>query len=157
MAPDHAGVVTGETPPERLRMIITPGLLPRTVQLCTLDRAIRASRRGGSSRPGRLEASSPRRPGGGEWYSAPSRSPAAVLLRQRSLTASVRHDDETAELKRRLDTWHDPIPGALYEEWSRPGIAGHTHPVGPTPYKRREGSHVDPDGNVIRFGSPIEE
>ena len=46
---------------------------------------------------------------------------------------------------------------ALYEEWTRPGIAGHTHPPGPTPYKLREGSHVDPDGNVIRFGSPIEE
>jgi hypothetical protein len=46
---------------------------------------------------------------------------------------------------------------ALYEEWSRPGVAGHTHLVGPTPYKLREGSHVDPDGNLIRFGSPIEE
>jgi DNA-binding MarR family transcriptional regulator len=46
---------------------------------------------------------------------------------------------------------------ALYAEWSRPGIAGHTHPVGPTDYKLREGSHTDPDGNVIRFGSPIEE
>ena len=46
---------------------------------------------------------------------------------------------------------------ALYEEWTRPGIAGHTHPPGPTPYRLREGSHVDPDGNVIRFGSPIEE
>jgi hypothetical protein len=45
---------------------------------------------------------------------------------------------------------------ALYEEWSRPGIAGHTHPVEPTPYRLREGSHVDPDGNLIRFGSPIE-
>jgi DNA-binding MarR family transcriptional regulator len=43
---------------------------------------------------------------------------------------------------------------ALYEEWSRPGLAGHTHPVGPTDYKLREGSHVDPDGNLIRFGSP---
>jgi DNA-binding MarR family transcriptional regulator len=46
---------------------------------------------------------------------------------------------------------------ALYSEWSRPGIAGHTHPVEPTPYRLREGSHVDPDGNLIRFGSPIEE
>ena len=44
---------------------------------------------------------------------------------------------------------------ALYEEWSRPGIAGHTHPVEPTPYQLREGSHVDPDGNLIRFGSPM--
>jgi hypothetical protein len=27
----------------------------------------------------------------------------------------------------------------------------------PTPYGMREGSHVDPDGNLIRFGSPMEE
>ncbi len=46
---------------------------------------------------------------------------------------------------------------ALYEQWSRPGIGGHTLPVGPTPYKLREGSHIDPDGNLIRFGSPMEE
>jgi DNA-binding MarR family transcriptional regulator/catechol 2,3-dioxygenase-like lactoylglutathione lyase family enzyme len=46
---------------------------------------------------------------------------------------------------------------ALYAEWTRPGIGGHTHPVGPTPYKLREGSHVDPDGNLIRFGSPTKE
>ena len=46
---------------------------------------------------------------------------------------------------------------ALYEEWTRPGVAGHTHPVGPTSYKLREGSHVDPDGNLIRFGSPMPE
>jgi DNA-binding MarR family transcriptional regulator/catechol 2,3-dioxygenase-like lactoylglutathione lyase family enzyme len=46
---------------------------------------------------------------------------------------------------------------ALYEEWSQPGIAGNTHPVEPTDYGLREGSHVDPDGNLIRFGSPIEE
>jgi DNA-binding MarR family transcriptional regulator len=46
---------------------------------------------------------------------------------------------------------------ALYEEWSRSGIAGHTHPPEPTPYKLLEGSHVDPDGNLIRFGSPMAE
>jgi DNA-binding MarR family transcriptional regulator/catechol 2,3-dioxygenase-like lactoylglutathione lyase family enzyme len=46
---------------------------------------------------------------------------------------------------------------ALYEQWSQPALGGHTHPVGPTAYKLREGSHVDPDGNLIRFGSPIEE
>ena len=45
----------------------------------------------------------------------------------------------------------------LYEEWSRPGVGGHTHPVSPTPYKLREGSHTNPDGNLIRFGSPMEE
>ncbi len=46
---------------------------------------------------------------------------------------------------------------ALYEEWSRPGIGGHTHPVTPTPYQLREGSHTDPDGNLIRFGSFVDE
>jgi len=45
----------------------------------------------------------------------------------------------------------------LYEEWSRPGVGGHTHPAGPTPYKLREGAHTDPDGNLIRFGSPMPE
>lgn len=42
---------------------------------------------------------------------------------------------------------------ALYEQWSRPGIGGTTSPVHPTPYKLREGAHIDPDGNLIRFGS----
>ncbi len=46
---------------------------------------------------------------------------------------------------------------AVYQEWSRSGIAGHTHPVAATAYKMREGSHTDPDGNLIRFGSPIED
>jgi DNA-binding MarR family transcriptional regulator len=67
------------------------------------------------------------------------------------------------------DRSHDPAHGAgsaylyvrdadaLYEEWSRPGIGGRTRPVGPTPYGLREGSHIDPDGNLIRFGSPIDE
>jgi DNA-binding MarR family transcriptional regulator/catechol 2,3-dioxygenase-like lactoylglutathione lyase family enzyme len=45
----------------------------------------------------------------------------------------------------------------LYKEWSRPGLAGQTRPVHPTPYQLREGAHVDPDGNLIRFGSPIED
>ena len=67
------------------------------------------------------------------------------------------------------DLHHDPARGgastylyvrdadALYEEWSRPGIGGHTRPVVPMPYELREGSHVDPDGNLIRFGSPVAE
>ncbi len=45
---------------------------------------------------------------------------------------------------------------ALYDEWSQSNIPGHTHPVVAMPYGLREGSHTDPDGNVIRFGSPIE-
>lgn len=46
---------------------------------------------------------------------------------------------------------------ALYTEWSRPGIGGETHRPGPTEYGLREGSHTDPDGNLIRFGSPAED
>jgi DNA-binding MarR family transcriptional regulator len=46
---------------------------------------------------------------------------------------------------------------ALAAEWSRPGIGGRTLPVGVMAYKIREGSHVDPDNNVIRFGSRIRE
>jgi DNA-binding MarR family transcriptional regulator/catechol 2,3-dioxygenase-like lactoylglutathione lyase family enzyme len=45
----------------------------------------------------------------------------------------------------------------LYEEWTRPGIGGITLPVSTTDYDMREGSHSDPDGNVIRFGSPVEQ
>ena len=44
---------------------------------------------------------------------------------------------------------------ARYDEWARPGVGGLTRRVGDTPYKLREGSHVDPDGNLIRFGSPM--
>ena len=44
---------------------------------------------------------------------------------------------------------------ALYDEWTRPGVGGLTRRVGDTPYELREGSHVDPDGNLIRFGSPM--
>jgi DNA-binding MarR family transcriptional regulator len=44
---------------------------------------------------------------------------------------------------------------ALYEEWSRPGIKGRTLPVGTMDYAMREGTHIDPDGNVIRFGSDL--
>jgi DNA-binding MarR family transcriptional regulator len=45
----------------------------------------------------------------------------------------------------------------LYQEWSRPGIGGTTRPVHDTPYKIREGSHTDPDGNQIRFGSFVDD
>jgi Ser/Thr protein kinase RdoA (MazF antagonist) len=44
---------------------------------------------------------------------------------------------------------------ALYAQWARPGVGGLTRRVGDTEYQLREGSHVDPDGNLIRFGSPM--
>ena len=78
-------------------------------------------------------------------------------------------DREGTGLHLAADPEHDPARGsastylyvhdadALYEQWSQPGIGGRTLPVGPTPYKLREGSHTDPDGNLIRFGSPMAE
>jgi DNA-binding MarR family transcriptional regulator len=78
-------------------------------------------------------------------------------------------DREGASLHLAGDPRHDPAHShasaylyvrdadALYEEWTRPGIGGRTRPVGPTPYQLREGAHIDPDGNLIRFGSPMPE
>ena len=41
---------------------------------------------------------------------------------------------------------------ALYTEWCEPGItAGVRAPVD-TEWRMREGAHIDPDGNLIRFG-----
>jgi Ser/Thr protein kinase RdoA (MazF antagonist) len=81
-------------------------------------------------------------------------------------------DRDEVSLHLSLDTGHDNDSGndhehvgtaylyvedadALYDEWARPGVGGQTARVGDTPYKLREGSHVDPDGNLIRFGSPM--
>jgi Ser/Thr protein kinase RdoA (MazF antagonist) len=44
---------------------------------------------------------------------------------------------------------------ALYKEWSSPGREGVTRRPEDTPYLLREGTHHDPDGNLIRFGSPF--
>jgi uncharacterized glyoxalase superfamily protein PhnB len=44
---------------------------------------------------------------------------------------------------------------ALYQEWSKAGVAGETQPPAPMPWRMNEGTHTDPDGNVIRYGSPI--
>jgi hypothetical protein len=41
---------------------------------------------------------------------------------------------------------------ALYEEWA--GVADTREPID-TDYRVREGAHLDPDGNLIRFGSPL--
>jgi catechol 2,3-dioxygenase-like lactoylglutathione lyase family enzyme len=43
----------------------------------------------------------------------------------------------------------------LYAEWSREGVGGRTEAPGDMEWGMREGVHTDPDGNVIRFGSPL--
>jgi DNA-binding MarR family transcriptional regulator len=61
----------------------------------------------------------------------------------------------------------DPLVGAgaaylyladadqLAREWARPGIGGRTTAPTDTDYRLREGAHIDPDNNLIRFGSPL--
>jgi len=83
------------------------------------------------------------------------------------------HHDETYAFAHRGDnlTIHlaqadgdaGPKVGSLYlhvddadqlaDEWRKAGLGV----VGPedTTYGKREGSHTDPDGNLIRFGSPV--
>ena len=87
-------------------------------------------------------------PGGADEYGFARRDGVELHLAARR-DHDAAHNDTSAYLSVR-------DADALYHEWSRPGLAGHTHPVGPTSYKLREGSHVDPDGNLIRFGSPMD-
>lgn len=49
--------------------------------------------------------------------------------------------------------WVDDA-AALYEEWTTAGVDGLLNPPERTDYGLDEGAHVDPDGNLIRFGSP---
>ena len=42
----------------------------------------------------------------------------------------------------------------LYREWSAAGVGDSREP-NDTDYKIREGADIDPDGNLLRFGSPL--
>jgi hypothetical protein len=64
---------------------------------------------------------------------------------------------ERESLSRASAYLHVRDADALFDEWSRPDILGHTQGVDATSYGLREGSHVNSDGNLIRFGSPIED
>lgn len=97
--------------------------------------------------------------------------PRAAAHYQRLGFAISYHDDDYAFAHRDGLTIHlaltddpeIPITGALYlhvddadalaEEWRAAAVGV----VGPDDfdYGKREGSHVDPDGNLIRFGSSL--
>ena len=49
--------------------------------------------------------------------------------------------------------WVDDA-SALYEEWTDAMVDGRVDTPVSTDYGLTEGAHVDPDGNLIRFGSP---
>jgi DNA-binding MarR family transcriptional regulator len=64
------------------------------------------------------------------------------------------HDPATNQTSAYLQV---PNAGAVEAAWSKAGLGGVTRPVEETPWGMLEGSHTDPDGNVIRFGSPLAE
>ena len=64
-------------------------------------------------------------------------------------------------------TWHDPRTSsvmvylyvddadALHAAWGSAELGGRLHEPVDTDYGLREGAYVDPDGNLLRFGSPL--
>jgi predicted lactoylglutathione lyase len=46
-------------------------------------------------------------------------------------------------------------PDQLWHEWSRPGIGGRGRAPRATDDDAYAGSHIDPDGNCIMFGTPV--
>ena len=49
---------------------------------------------------------------------------------------------------------HVPDADAVAAAWIATGVGETEAPV-PKPWHVREGAHVDPDGNLLRFGSPL--
>jgi catechol 2,3-dioxygenase-like lactoylglutathione lyase family enzyme len=45
---------------------------------------------------------------------------------------------------------------ALHTEWTAAGVEGRFHEPTDTDYGLREGAYVDPDGNLLRYGSPMQ-
>jgi hypothetical protein len=45
---------------------------------------------------------------------------------------------------------------ALHGQWSEAGVRGRLIAPVDAEYGLREGAHVDPDGNLLRFGSPLQ-
>lgn len=64
-------------------------------------------------------------------------------------------------------TWHDPLTtsvrvyqhvhyaDALHAQWAVADLGGRLHPLSATDYGLREAAYANPDGNLLRFGSPL--
>ena len=46
---------------------------------------------------------------------------------------------------------------ALHAAWAAAGVEGRLRPPADTPYGLREFGYVDPDGNLLRVGSPLKK
>jgi uncharacterized glyoxalase superfamily protein PhnB len=71
------------------------------------------------------------------------------------------HLNEISELDHRTNTsvvyLHVDDADALYAEWRSSGVTGQFFEPEDTDYGLREAAHIDRDGNVIRFGSPLSD
>lgn len=47
------------------------------------------------------------------------------------------------------------VLAALHAEWATADVEGRLHAPTDTDYGLREGAYVDPDGNLLRYGSPL--
>jgi hypothetical protein len=43
----------------------------------------------------------------------------------------------------------------VFAAWSEAEVDGRLHPPDSTPYGLREMAYIDPDGNLLRVGSPL--
>ena len=73
--------------------------------------------------------------------------------RDRNLTIHLTRAEETVTPGNGALYIHCDDADLLAADWRKAGL----EVIGPEDqeYGKREGSHVDPDGNLIRFGSPI--
>jgi hypothetical protein len=62
------------------------------------------------------------------------------------------HDPERTAAAAELEV---PDCDALERQWSATGVPGTSDPYD-TRYRSREAVHVDPDNNLIRFGTPVQ-
>ena len=71
------------------------------------------------------------------------------------LTIHLAHADDPAAAGGSVLYLHVDDADQLAAEWRKAGLAV----TGPQDYDygKREGSHIDPDGNKLRFGSPLRE
>jgi len=84
---------------------------------------------------------------GGDYYGFARRDGVEIHL-----TTVDHHDPATTAACAYV--WVDDAQ-QLHDEWSAAGIGGRLHPPERTDYGLSEGAHVDLDGNLIRFGSPV--
>jgi hypothetical protein len=102
------------------------------------------------------------------WPNFPVPNLEVALAHYRSLGSTIEESDDYGFANRNGVELHISVrrasaypyvrdADALFDEWSRPDILGHSHGVDATSYGLREASHADSDGNLIRFGSPIED